>query len=281
MSSGESLLREILQHPDDDAPRLVYADWLQEHGDAAHGELIHVQCALEHATGPERVGLAARARELVKRNSARWTAPLRKAKLGSSWKFRRGFLDGGTISATRFVKIAEEMFELAPTLRSFRFPEASNELVALVESPYFARVVEADLHTMCSCGNCKIDRELPELFASPHAMNLRVLRLADCRITDDNAKRLAASEVLTRLTVLDLAKNRITGTGAQVLANAPFTGLRELSLRGNPLAEGAAALAGSRQPWLDSLERLDLRDCSLDEPTREKLRSRFERRVRL
>ena len=280
MSTGETLLGEILQHPEDDAPRLVYADWLQQHGDAEHGELIGAQCAFEHARGAQRTSLAARIRELVKRNRARWTAPLRRAKLGTSWKFRRGFLDSGTVSATRFVKIAAELFALAPTLRSFRFPEASNELVDLVESPYFARVVEADLHTMCSCGSCRIDQELPELFTSPHATSLRVLRLADCRITDDNAKRLAASEVLTQLTLLDLATNRITGTGAQAIANASFTGLRELSLRGNPLAEGAVAFARSRRPWLDTIERLDFRDCDLPPATREKLRARFGRRAR-
>ncbi len=27
--------RDIKEHPDDDTPRLVFADWLQEHGDAA------------------------------------------------------------------------------------------------------------------------------------------------------------------------------------------------------------------------------------------------------
>jgi uncharacterized protein (TIGR02996 family) len=28
-------LRYILANPEDDAPRLVYADWLEEHGDGA------------------------------------------------------------------------------------------------------------------------------------------------------------------------------------------------------------------------------------------------------
>jgi uncharacterized protein (TIGR02996 family) len=35
----------ILAAPDDDAPRLVYADWLVERGDA-RGELIQTDCAL-------------------------------------------------------------------------------------------------------------------------------------------------------------------------------------------------------------------------------------------
>lgn len=32
MNDGDALLRAILAAPDDDAPRLVYADWLEERG---------------------------------------------------------------------------------------------------------------------------------------------------------------------------------------------------------------------------------------------------------
>ncbi len=34
MTDNDALLRAILDSPDDDAPRLVYADWLEENGDA-------------------------------------------------------------------------------------------------------------------------------------------------------------------------------------------------------------------------------------------------------
>jgi len=40
MSDSESLYRAILAAPADDAPRLVYADWLEEHGDMERAELI-------------------------------------------------------------------------------------------------------------------------------------------------------------------------------------------------------------------------------------------------
>ena len=40
------LLAEIIAHPADDAPRLIYADWLEEHGDSARAEFIRVQCEL-------------------------------------------------------------------------------------------------------------------------------------------------------------------------------------------------------------------------------------------
>jgi uncharacterized protein (TIGR02996 family) len=42
----EAFLRAIGAAPEDDAPRLVYADWLDDRGDAARAEFIRVQCEL-------------------------------------------------------------------------------------------------------------------------------------------------------------------------------------------------------------------------------------------
>lgn len=44
MTDGPSLLAAILASPDEDTPRLMYADWLQEHGEDERAEFIRVQC---------------------------------------------------------------------------------------------------------------------------------------------------------------------------------------------------------------------------------------------
>jgi len=46
MSDGPALLAAILAQPEDDTPRLVYADWLDEQGEAERGEFIRVQVAI-------------------------------------------------------------------------------------------------------------------------------------------------------------------------------------------------------------------------------------------
>jgi uncharacterized protein (TIGR02996 family) len=45
MSDHDAFLRTIFDEPDDDTPRLVYADWLQENGDEVYAEFIRIQCA--------------------------------------------------------------------------------------------------------------------------------------------------------------------------------------------------------------------------------------------
>jgi uncharacterized protein (TIGR02996 family) len=44
MNERAALLRAICETPDDDTPRLVFADWLQEHGEEERAEFIRVQC---------------------------------------------------------------------------------------------------------------------------------------------------------------------------------------------------------------------------------------------
>jgi uncharacterized protein (TIGR02996 family) len=38
-----AFLADIQANPDDDRPRLVFADWLEDHGDPARAEFIRVQ----------------------------------------------------------------------------------------------------------------------------------------------------------------------------------------------------------------------------------------------
>jgi uncharacterized protein (TIGR02996 family) len=46
MTDGDNLLRNILDNPEDDTVRLVYADWLQENGRPEYAEFIRVQIEL-------------------------------------------------------------------------------------------------------------------------------------------------------------------------------------------------------------------------------------------
>jgi uncharacterized protein (TIGR02996 family) len=62
----EGLLRTVIEDPDDDTPRLVYADYLEEHGQPDRAAFIRVQCQLAHLpeADPRRPELEARERAL-------------------------------------------------------------------------------------------------------------------------------------------------------------------------------------------------------------------------
>ena len=84
-----ALLRAIAATPEDDAPRMVYADWLITRGDL-RGELIQLQCAMSRMTKRDRraAPIRERAQALLDRNAANW-APLADRRI--RWAYARGF----------------------------------------------------------------------------------------------------------------------------------------------------------------------------------------------
>src|SRR5262249_58169856 len=93
MSLEDAFLADILEHADDDTPRLVYADWLDEHGQPERAEFIRVQCELERIPqdDPRRLALEDRAADLQRVWGAKWAQPFREH--AERWEFRRGFVE--------------------------------------------------------------------------------------------------------------------------------------------------------------------------------------------
>ena len=77
MTEEEAFLTAVCERPDDDAPRLIFADWLEERGDP-RGEFIRVQCIQARmAEGDKRRhGLRAREQELLQIHRKEWETPL-------------------------------------------------------------------------------------------------------------------------------------------------------------------------------------------------------------
>ena len=91
----DGFFHALQQDPNDDGLRLVYADFLEEHGDiasAARAELIRVQCELELLPGadPRYKTLEKRQQKLLNAWSKVWLEPLRK-KYSQNAEFDRGF----------------------------------------------------------------------------------------------------------------------------------------------------------------------------------------------
>jgi uncharacterized protein (TIGR02996 family) len=52
VTDREALLAAILREPDEDMPRLAFADWLDENGEPERAEFIRVQCRLARMPAP-------------------------------------------------------------------------------------------------------------------------------------------------------------------------------------------------------------------------------------
>jgi uncharacterized protein (TIGR02996 family) len=150
MPDDPAFLRMIAAAPDDDAPRLVYADALEESGDpalAARAEFIRVQC--------ERARLvpdSPRWRELWHRDTAllewarQWRAELPRIEGLLYGGFIRGFIDQVTALGDQFLTQFRTLFDMLPlrklsltsvSVRTLRRVAQAPELVELevVELP--------------------------------------------------------------------------------------------------------------------------------------------------
>jgi uncharacterized protein (TIGR02996 family) len=74
-ATRNAFLQGIRAEPDEDAHRLVYADWLDDQGDAGRAEFIRVQCELARPPQDARrhAELAAREKELLEAHRLAWT----------------------------------------------------------------------------------------------------------------------------------------------------------------------------------------------------------------
>jgi len=135
MSEDErAFLRAICAEPGDDTPRLVFADWLQEHDRPERAEFIRVQVELARTECPhlctpercvcERHGLRRRERELLghghgwdpRANWAKW-AGFVPADDRAGVKYARGFIWQTTLSAADWLTHADALTAAHPVER--------------------------------------------------------------------------------------------------------------------------------------------------------------------
>src|SRR5262245_15670884 len=261
----EPFLRAIIEEPDEDTHRLVFADWLEEHGRAPRAEFIRVQVELaclppDH---PRRSALLSREKDLLTEYGERWAAPL--WSLVSEWVYRRGFIEvveigpvcsvathllkdlvtGAPVRHVRFYefvnrpRLAEALEHLAgvSTLEIEAVQIKNNKdrqaLREILTSPHLSRLTT--LHVLGDGSeNGRIDNKTAELaFNSPHLSNLRELALYEWTegMMDPHVRALAKSPHLPRLESLDLRDAYLAPAVWRALAKSPHrSALRKLCL---------------------------------------------------
>jgi uncharacterized protein (TIGR02996 family) len=118
-----ALLAAIVANPDEDTPRLVHADWLQEHDRPERAELIRAQIGLARSKGDtassaQRNEWNARVRELLQEHSREWRKEL-PILPGVSWgSLARGMVESASLTVRKwdanFTARASAIFGHAP-----------------------------------------------------------------------------------------------------------------------------------------------------------------------
>lgn len=264
MSDRDALLAAIRSHPEEDTPRLMFADWLEEQGDEVRAEFVRLQCELarlesdgsgsqavyeflcerDYVTRPAadwtqiddgihtRLALATRAGDLERRHGEAWRPKLPRRSKVEFGAFRRGFAHYITLPRGKpLEKIAPLVRDRLPafTLVAHNFDA---DLVAQLRDAQLAdRLAGLFVTGECATG-------LEALGKLPEAANLRSLDLRAWD-TPPALTALATAPHFAGLRVLQMREMNLTADDAQQVFCAPhLRGLTRLHVRG----DGAWAL---------------------------------------
>jgi uncharacterized protein (TIGR02996 family) len=284
--SRNALYRAICASPDEDTPRLAFADLVEEEGDVLYAAFIRGQIALARVPPDDPLFITSRLTNPGALNGHGMTGLLPKPLPdGYSWhafEFRRGFpWKVGVQSAAAF-DADGAIFATAPIEALSITPRGRPDVDAITDWPHLTRVQRLEF-TLSRFDAFDAHR----LGKSEHAAKLTELAFDFDGITAEGLEALARSPLFPRLTALDLrsntmppalladaigairtpsalahlslAANHITAFDAQHLFALPvMQGLRHLDLSDNPRLGVAGVEALAESGITRGLRALDL-----------------------
>ncbi len=253
-----ALLAAIIAHPDEDTPRLMYADWLQENDDEARAEFIRLHIEWDHRplyVPPDE--------DLKRRLVTAWKAAGLNDRCDID-VYERGFISVGHFDVDRFADEAAHILRANPIRviwadECHRTQEARTDL----RERFFAAVACAQELTGlgASSGRYGLDEYWTEYLQSPESAPLRMIDFGGASSLQD-CQLVAKAKHLTNLLVLDLNGGTDLDEGClEVLASAPhLKTLTALRLGGNDDLTGSYKEGDIRalteSPYLTHLTQL-------------------------
>lgn len=257
-SEVRSFFHSIKENPDDDTPRLIFADWLQERGnaaDAARGEYLRLS-VLRHRLAPDDPTyelLKRREGELFTAHRWTWLGPLVDA--ANAWTFERGMIqitaqteNITTPEVTAWARTEAgywiDALNIREFLQDFRHryvqyrEQAFNHITQLASSPVLAHLNRLDL-----CNTHRIAYFFRAVLNTENLPFLTELLLSGTGLTRRELLLLARYRPFRRLALLDLRYNGLDDDTARLLAESPYLkNLAELRLGHNRFRAGGIAL---------------------------------------
>jgi uncharacterized protein (TIGR02996 family) len=236
MAHPAEFWQDILARPQDDLPRLRYADWLSGR-DQPLADFIRLQCHLaqEPACARRAMEMEAQQQELLADYSALWAGAL--VDHSSWWSYRRGFVDEISVTTHALATGAGDLFHEAP-LEDLHLEPDGTELAQLPSVPELTRTVFLDLsaHPIGDDG-------VAQLAQAPFLAHVHGLNLTSCGLQGTGLNALGYSPHAHKLRELYLCDNSIDDAGVRQLLLTPLLErLDVLYLRDNPIGDEAAGL---------------------------------------
>ncbi|MGF1581326.1 MAG: TIGR02996 domain-containing protein [Gemmataceae bacterium] len=247
MTDNTSLFDAIVRDPENDAVRLVYADWLEEQGDIQRAEFIRVQCDLDGLveTDPQRPALRTREAVLYSNHRKKWFGPLRKYT--RRFEVERGFPE-------RLVLSLDELADQGPQV--LQHSPVGHLRLKGIRKPYDRF---RDCHTLQHTRTLNLDANavgqqfLKEVWDDSHLLGLRTLILNNNPIRQTGLNLLLKSNSHPELHTLMLRRCRLEGEAAPLLLESPIMAqLRHLAVEIDGLSDHQLAPVRS-EPQLRSL----------------------------
>ena len=295
-SRKDALIQAVLDDPDADLPRQVYADERTLHHDP-RGELILLDLALAKPLSiRKRALLAARRKALLAEQGKAWFP----YKVGAARR-RGGFLEAVTATLSQLTgEASAELFASQPIVEvTVTGVEGLAGAKRLVKAPWLARV--RHLVVRGALG----DEGFAALVAAPnaqqlHALNVtangikslaplvgnlphcRVLALTGNPIGDAGAAQLAGWTHLPQVETLYLSKCGLTSKGVQAVLAIAMPGLEKLCLSSNALKDKVGEVVATNAKHVPNLVRLELKDASISiEAVEAMMKAKLPRLARL
>jgi uncharacterized protein (TIGR02996 family) len=228
MLDREPFLRAIFADPGNGLPRLVFADFLEERGEADWAELLRVECELGQLSAAAGLSDEAfrRVGELVGRKQELVPRVFPGLQPRDDWRVRRGFLACPEIRLTtdeladpeklrrRAVSEHPEWYGATRLKVTAGRIESPGQLATILTSPVTERVTELDLSGRVeeAVADSDIDNGLGLLL-----VELEVRPVVSATIV----AALARTREARRLTELDLTHNELDNDAALALARSP------------------------------------------------------------
>jgi uncharacterized protein (TIGR02996 family) len=258
MTQQDALYRAVCEHPDEDTPRLVFADHLEDGGDSRRAAFIRTQVQLARVPVYDPLWRDCRRQNPDAIRGWMMAHTLPRLPEGVAWRrfrFQRGFpWLASVVDASTLLNHGERLFSAAPiqALELDHDCGIVSNWDAFVEWPWLAKLRRLEFT------RTRLDAaHIRKLAKSPFAIHLRELCFEADAITADGLQALAESRLFPQLRRLELRQAALPPALAMdALAAAP-PGLAELTLAECKFP-GADVAWFLNQPAAKAITSLDL-----------------------